>query len=112
MHELCVDEVGFSGVEEVHDGQDVAAVFEALKAVRDCWESQLSEIELNFGVGLLILGLGLVFGVVEELLVVDDIEINFEEAFSLGQLMVGLGLEGLFEIEESLLGNGVSFILE
>lgn len=96
MHELCVDEVGFGGVKEIHDGQDVAAVFKALKAVRDCWESQLSESELNFGVGLLILGPGLVFGVVEELLVVDDIEINFEEAFSLGQLMVGLGLEGLF----------------
>ncbi len=38
LHELGVDEVGFGGVEEVHDGQDVAAVSEALKAVRDCWK--------------------------------------------------------------------------
>ncbi len=61
---------------------------------------------------MLILGLGLVLGVVEELLVVDDVKINFEEAFGLGQVMVRLGLEGLVEIEESLLRNGVSFIFE
>lgn len=110
LHKMRVNEVSFNRIEEVHDCQNVTAIFESFQIMCYSRKNELIEIQLYFISTLLSCWITFLESWSDEFLIVQNVKIDFNQTLSLGKLWILFCFETVLKLIHSLMSDRISLI--